>query len=499
MKQMRGVNRRRRILHRVPGLFIKGREQGSEAVDEETFRLWSRKAADWGVDYRASLRDRPVRPGISPGQIAARIAETPPESGETMEAIFADFEDVVVPGMTHWQHPRFFAYFPANAAPVSVVAEYLTSAIAAQCMLWQTSPAATELETRVLDWLRQAIGLPQGFSGVIQDSASSATLAAILVMREKALQWEGNRAGLAGAPRLRVYCSDQVHTSVDRAVWISGIGQDNLVRIPTSGPLRSMDVTALEAAIRSDMDSGYRPAGIVACTGGTSTGACDDIASVVGVAKRQGLYVHVDAAWAGAAMICEEFRTLWKGVEGADSVVFNPHKWLGAQFDCSAHFIRKPEDLVRTLAIQPEYLKTHGRDGIINYSEWSVPLGRRFRALKLWFLIRFHGLSGLKAMIRDHVEWSRSVARRLAAEPEFEIVTEPVLSLFSFRLRGEGDGEARNLALLAAINDDGRIYLTQTRVGGRLVIRFQAGQFDMTQADAETAFDVIVEMARKVL
>ncbi|MFD1329805.1 pyridoxal phosphate-dependent decarboxylase family protein [Mycoplana ramosa] len=468
-------------------------------MDSGEFRQWSAKAAEWGADYRQTIRQRPVRPALAPGEVGASIPTRPPEVGEPMERIFADFEEKIVPGMTHWQHPRFFAYFPANAAPVSVVAEYLVSAMAAQCMLWQTSPAATELETKVLDWLRQAIGLPESFAGVIQDSASSATLAAVLVMRERALQWKGNKNGLPGGARVRVYASDQVHTSIDRAIWVSGIGEDNLVRIPVVGPLRGMDVAALEAAIKVDLESGYRPAGIVACTGGTSTGACDDIAAVVAVARRYGLYVHVDAAWAGAAMICEEFRALWKGVEGADSVVFNPHKWLGAQFDCSAHFLRNPDDLVRTLAIQPEYLKTHGKDGIINYSEWSVPLGRRFRALKLWFLIRYHGLSGLKTMIRNHVAWSQRLAQRLAAEPDFEIVTEPVLSLFSFCHRTDGDANQHNQALLNAINDDGRIYLTQTRVGERLVIRFQAGQFEMTEADAETAFDVIVETARKRL
>jgi aromatic-L-amino-acid/L-tryptophan decarboxylase len=468
-------------------------------LDKREFRKWSERAAAWGADYRETLRDRPVRAQTAPGDIAAMIPSAAPEQGEDMETIFADFERTIVPGMTHWQHPRFFAYFPANAAPVSVVAEYLVTAMAAQCMLWQTSPAATELETRVLDWLRQAIGLPDGFSGVIQDSASSATLAAVLVMRERALGWQGNKAGLAGGERLRIYCSGQVHTSIDRAIWISGIGEENLVRIPVAGDMRGMDIAALERAIVADVESGDRPAGIIACTGGTSTGACDDIAAVIAVARRHGLYVHVDAAWAGAAMICEEFRTLWRGVEEADSVVFNPHKWLGAQFDCSAHFIRDPEALVRTLAIQPEYLKTHGRDGIVNYSEWSVPLGRRFRALKLWFLLRHHGLAGLKTMIRNHVAWSRRLAERLAAEPEFQIVTEPVLSLFTFRHLGEGDNDARNLALLNAINDDGRIYMTQTRVDGRLVIRFQAGQFEMTEADAETAFDVIVELARKAI
>jgi aromatic-L-amino-acid decarboxylase len=466
-------------------------------LDNDEFRQWSEKAAHWGADYRRTLRDRPVRARTNPGEIAAQIAGVPPEHGESMEAIFADFERVILPGMTHWQHPRFFAYFPANAAPVSVVAEYLVTAMAAQCMLWQTSPAATELETRIVDWMRQALGLPQGFSGLIQDSASSATLAAVLVMREKALAWQGNRDGLANHPQVRVYASGQVHTSIDRAIWVSGIGENNLVRIPVTGTLRGMDPAALEAAIIADREAGLLPAGIIACTGGTSTGACDPIGAVAAVARKHGLYLHVDAAWAGAAMICPEYRTLWDGVDEADSIVFNPHKWLGAQFDCSIQFIRSPEDQVRTLAIQPEYLKTHGHDGIINYSEWSVPLGRRFRALKLWFLLRFHGLSGLRTMIRNHVAWSEKLARRLAAEPDFEIVTAPVLSLFSFRHRGDGDVDQHNIALVNAINEDGRIYLTQTRVDGRITIRFQAGQFEMTEADADTAFDVITAIARR--
>ncbi|MBZ0162915.1 MAG: aspartate aminotransferase family protein [Notoacmeibacter sp.] len=464
----------------------------------DDFRKWSVKAAEWGANYRASIRDKPVRAQTAPGEIAARIAGRPPEQGEPMEAIFADFESTILPGMTHWQHPRFFAYFPANAAPVSVVAEYLVSAMAAQCMLWQTSPAATELETKVLDWLRQAIGLPEGFAGVIQDSASSATLAAILVMRERALAFRGNRQGLAANPPVRVYASDQVHSSIDRAIWVSGIGEANLVRIAAKGPMRAMDIDALEAAIRTDRQAGLVPAGIVACVGGTSVGATDDIAAVCAVAKRHGLYVHVDAAWAGSAMICPEFRDLWAGVEQADSIVFNPHKWLGAQFDCSAHFIRDPDSLVKTLAIQPEYLKTHGRDGVINYSEWSVPLGRRFRALKIWFLLRAHGLEGLRTMIRNHVAWSRALAERLSKEPDFEIVTAPMLSLFTFRHLGGDDADRHNLDLVNAINDDGRIYLTQTRIDGRIAIRFQAGQFDMTQADGEAAFEVIGEIARRI-
>jgi aromatic-L-amino-acid decarboxylase len=466
----------------------------------DEFRDWLRRAADWGATYRHTLRERRVRAQVTPGAIRSQLPSAPPELAESFETIFADFERIVVPGMTHWQHPRFFAYFPANAAPASVVAESLVSALAAQCMLWQTSPAATELETVVLDWLRQALGLDAAFTGVIQDTASSATLAAVLVMRERALGWRGNADGLGAHAPLRVYASDQVHSSIDRAIWVSGIGEANLVRIPTGGPCRSMNVAALEARIAADREAGRVPAGIIACVGGTSVGATDDVAAVCDVAQRHHLYTHIDAAWAGSAMLCPEFRHYWSGVDQADSVVLNPHKWLGAQFDCTTHYVRDPGSLVRTLAIQPEYLKTHGRDGIVNYSEWHVPLGRRFRALKLWFLLRAEGLEGLRGMIRNHVAWSESLCERLRHTPEFEITSDPMLSLWSFRHvpAGVPDVDAHNVALVNAINDDGRIYLTQTRLDGRLVLRFQVGAFDAASADVETAGDVIVEIAGRM-
>ncbi|MFG1277972.1 pyridoxal phosphate-dependent decarboxylase family protein [Xanthobacter autotrophicus] len=464
----------------------------------EAFRHWALVAANWAADYRAGLKNRPVRAGTKPGEIAAQLPTSAPEEAEPMADIFADFERILVPGMTHWQHPRFFAYFPANASPASVIGEFLSSAMGAQCLLWQTSPAATELEIVALDWLRQAVGLPEGFSGVIQDSASSATLCAFLTMRERALGFTGNRTGLSGRPQLRVYTSSEVHSSIDRAAWFCGIGDDNLVRIPTQGPLRSMVPEALEAAIQADKAAGFVPAGVVACVGGTSTGAVDDVAAVVEVAHRYGLFVHVDAAWAGSAMVCPEFRPLWAGVEQADSIVLNPHKWLGVQFDCSAHFLRSPDDHLATLAIQPEYLKTHAHDGIVNFSEWTIQLGRRFRALKLWFVLRAHGLEGLRQMIRNHVAWSQALAARLASEPGFALASTPVLSLFSFRHDpGDGrDGDAHMLALLQAINDGGQLYLTPTRVDGRLAIRFQAGSMEATEADVDAAFDIIRETAR---
>ncbi|MEM8748772.1 MAG: pyridoxal-dependent decarboxylase [Pseudomonadota bacterium] len=466
--------------------------------DKIDFRDWSHRVADWSADYLDTIETRPVRPKVQPGSILSEIGDQAPEVGEAMETIFSDFEAIIPDGMTHWQHPRFFAYFQSNAAPAAQLAEQLATAFASQCMLWQTSPAATELEIKMVDWLRQAVGLPDTFKGTFQDTASSATLCAILTMREKALNFTGNTKGLFGQKPLRIYASGQTHSSVDKALWVAGLGQDNLVKLPTgAGPLFPMDVDALREAIASDRAAGLQPAGIVACVGGTSIGATDNVRAVCEIAREEDLFVHVDAAWAGSAMICEEFRSLWDGAELADSIVLNPHKWLGVPMECSLHLVREPELLVRTMAIQPEYLKTHGQDGIVNFSEWSVQLGRRFRALKVWFLLRAYGLENLRARIRNHVAWAQNLAERLRGQPGFEIVSEPVLSLFSFRHAPDSvdDIDEHNRQLVNAINDDGRIYLTQTLTQGVIAIRFVAGQFDMSERDIEIAFDAITEIA----
>ena len=430
------------------------------------------------------IRDRP-------GEIAAQLPDTPPEKPEDMEQILRDFENIVMPGITHWQHPRFFAYFPANAAPPSMLAEQLVNMVAAQCMLWQTSPAATEVEGKMVDWMRQALGLVDEFTGVIQDSASSATLSAVLTMRERATGFTGNRDGLAGKGALRIYCSDQVHSSIDRACWVAGIGQANLVKIPVTGSRFGMDEKALDAAIRADIKEGYRPSGIIAITGGTGVGACDNLQAIAKVAKIHDLYTHLDAAWAGSAMICPEYcDAFWKGVNAYDSIVFNPHKWLGAQFDCSIQFLKDAEPQLNTLKIEPEYLKTTG-EAVTNYSEWTIPLGRRFRALKLWFLIRSYGLVGLQTRIRNHVFWAEELCEKIRNLEGFEITTEPILSLFSFRCPGDDPAQQR---LVDAINDDGRIYLTQGAFAGQKIIRVQVGQFDTTRDDVMSVATVVSEV-----
>lgn len=460
-------------------------------MDHDALRDWSKRAADWAHGYHAGLRDRPVRPRTVPGALRAVVPLAAPEAAEPMERIFADFEALIPDAMTHWQHPRFMAYFPANAAPASMLAEQLANAIAAQCMLWQTSPAATELEQAMVGWLRGALGLPAGWSGTIHDSATTATLAAVLTMREAATGWRGNAAGLSALPRLRLYASDQTHSSVDKAARIAGFGQENLVKVATDAGL-SIDAAALEAAIAADRAAGDLPAGVVLCTGGTSVGASDRLGPAIAVARAQGLRVHVDAAWAGSAMICPEFRTLWAGVEGATLLVVNPHKWLGAQFDCAVQFLADPGPQIRTLGLKPAYLATDAAGPVTDFNDWTLPLGRRFRALKLWFVLRAHGLEGLRRRIRDHVAWAAELADEIARHPRLQIVTPPMLSLFTFAHR---DGCAETEALLARINDDGRIYVTPTRHGGRSVIRVQVGQFDCTRDDVMTAAEVLRDLA----
>ena len=457
-----------------------------------------KKIAQWGAAYHKSLRDLPVRSQVSPGQVSESIPASAPEEPEDVSQIMADFDQFILPGITHWQHPRFFAYFPSNAAPPSILADFLSATLSSQGILWQMSPAATELETSMMEWMRDAVGLPSEFSGVIQDSASTATLAAVLTMRELVLNWKGNKDGLSGHNRLRIYVSGEAHSSIEKAVWIAGIGSENIVRLPVIGPMRGTDPGALKVAVESDIAAGFTPTGVVGVIGGTGIGACDDLHRMIAVAKEFNLYVHVDAAWAGSAMICSEFRCLWRGVEGADSIVLNPHKWLGAQFDLSAHFLKNPADLVRTLAIRPDYLKTFGREGVINYSEWSIPLGRRFRALKLWFLFRCYGLENLRMRIRNHVLWSQEITEQIRQTQNFEITSEPILSLFTFRYAPKDypDLDELNRRLINAINDDGRIYLTQTTLDDKFVIRFQTGQFETTREDVQTAYFVIVELAK---
>ena len=467
----------------------------------EDFRRHAHVLVDWMADYLDGVESYPVRAQVAPGEIAARLAAAPPEDGEPMARIFADFQAEVLPGMTHWQHPSFFAYFPANASPPSVLAEMLTATLGAQCMLWQTSPAATEMETRMMDWLRQMLGLPEGFHGVIQDSASSATLCALLSARERATGWRSNESGLgAGQPRLTVYASEEAHSSVDKGVMIAGLGRDALRKIPTDADF-ALRPEALAQAVEADRARGARPACVVATLGSTSAGGFDPLPAIGEICRKHGVWLHVDAAWAGSALILPEQRWMIEGIEQADSFVVNPHKWLFTNFDCSAYFLRDPEALTRTFAVSPAYLRSREGERVIDYRDWGIPLGRRFRALKLWFVIRSYGVAGLRRMIGAHIDWARALARRVEAEPDFELLSPCRLALFTFRYRPEGmDDEAGlerlNERLIEAVNDSGALYLTRTRVGGRTALRFAVGQTTTTEAHVARAWERIAAMAR---
>ncbi len=467
-------------------------------MEIEAFRQHAHAMVDWMADYMAGVERFPVRAQTAPGTVAATVPASPPQGPESIAAIMSDFERDILPGVTHWQHPRFFAYFPANSSPPSVLAEMLTATIGAQCMLWQTSPAGTELETRVTEWLRQMIGLPEGLHGVIQDSASSAILCAILTARERATGWRVNESGMAGGPAIVVYTSDQTHSATEKGAKVAGLGRENVRLIETDPETFAMRPQALEAAILADKAAGRLPACLVANLGATGVGAMDDLEALGAIAEAHGLFAHVDAAWAGSALILEEHRHLLRGVERFDSFVFNPHKWLMTNFDCSAHFVKAPEDLIRTLSILPPFLQSREHGAVIDYRDWSVPLGRRFRALKLWFVIRSYGVDGLKRIIRNHIAWAEDLERRIAAAPDFDLMAPRQLSLLNFRFApaGAGDLDALNGRLLEAINDDGFTYLTQNRVKGQFTIRFQIGQTATEARHVTEAWDRVRTIAR---
>jgi aromatic-L-amino-acid decarboxylase len=457
---------------------------------------------DWMADYLAGVERYPVCSPAAPGEIAARLPAGPPEKAEPMAAIFRDFEEIVMPGITHWQHPGFFAYFPAGSSPPSVLAEMLTAALGVQGMVWQTSPAATEMETRVLDWLRAMIGLPEGFTGVIQDTASTATLCALLTARERATAGLANVEGLCEAGRLAVYCSAEAHSSVEKDVRIAGLGSANLRLIPIDASF-AMIPEALEEAIRADVAEGCTPACVIATLGTTGASGFDPLRAIGEICRRHGVFLHVDAAWAGSALVLPEERWMIDGIEYADSFLFNPHKWLFTNFDCTAHFVRDTAALVRTLAIDPEYLRTAADDEVINYRDRGIQLGRRFRALKLWFVIRAYGVDGLRERIAGHIAMARNLAEKVKAETDFEVMAPARLALFCFRHLPEGldDAEAidgHNQRLVEALNATGALYLTHTRIGGAYAIRFCVGQLWTEQRHVDAAWKTIRETARSL-
>jgi len=517
-------------------------------MDAETFRRHGHEAIDWVADYLRDVEQLPVVPSVSPGEIRARLPAHPPATGESMDAILEDFRNVILPGVTHWNHPRFFAYFPANHSGPAILGELLSAALGVNAMVWQSCPAATELEEVVMDWLRQMLGLPEAFRGVIQDTASTATLVALLCARERATGFEVNARGFAAGEEggaLRVYASEEAHSSVEKGLKIAGFGAEHLVRVGVDGDL-ALDPEDLERRIRADRDRGLRPCCIVATVGSTSSTALDPLEPIVAIAERHGLWTHVDAALAGSAAILPEKQWIIKGSAGVDSFVFNPHKWLFTNFDCSAFFCRHPEILIRTLTITPEYLRTPVDEQVTNFRDWGIQLGRRFRALKLWFVLRHYGIEGLRARLREHLALAQEFRQWVAESPDFELLAQVPLNTICFRYHpglgtkrsgGAGsDGDAAgaagvdggpaardsevsmigsgspgkgtrqpvdvdrlNEALLAEINRGGVIYMTHTKLRGRYCLRLSIGQTQTAREHVRRAWEEIQAAARRVI
>jgi aromatic-L-amino-acid decarboxylase len=468
----------------------------------DEFRKHAHELVEWMAGYMENVENLPVKSMVKPGEIFAKIPDKPPLYPESFDSFMKDFNEIIMPGITHWQNPNFFAYFPANTSPASILAEMLTATLGAQCMIWETSPAAAELEEKVLNWLRDLIGLPRGFEGVIQDSASTATLVAILTAREKASGFSSNIDGIEKAGLLKVYCSDQTHSSVEKAVKIGGIGKKNLVKIPHLDDY-SMDPEELKKAINSDKQTGKTPCCVVATIGTTGTTAIDNLKAIGEICQENGVWLHVDAAMAGTALILPEFQWMLEGKEYIDSFVFNPHKWMFTNFDCTAYFVKDAETLIKTFEILPEYLKTRTRGKVNDYRDWGVPLGRRFRALKLWSVIRSYGVEGLREKVRNHISLAVRLSEMISREDDFEILAPVTFSVVCFRYipaaYSSEQINALNEMLNHQLNDTGKLYLSHTVLNGSYTLRMVTAQTNVTIEHVERAWLLIKETARSLM
>lgn len=461
----------------------------------EEFRRQGHAAIDWIADYWAALDELPVLSSVSPGDIRASLPAQPPEQGEPFDRLLADLDDLVVPGLTHWQHPRFFSYFPANSSPAAILGDLISSGIGAQGMIWATSPAVTEVEQVVVDWLAQALGLPEQFrltehgrgGGVIQDTASTATFTALLAALHAASDGRAREAGV-GTTAWTVYGSSQAHSSLVKAAMMAGLGAECVRAIEVDPATQAMDVVALERALADDVDEGRTPLFVLGAVGTTSTGAVDDVQVIAEAIDGTGAWLHVDAAWAGVAAVCPEHRDrLLSGVHLAQSIVTNPHKWLLTTFDCSVLWVQDRRSLTGALSITPEYLRNPASESgaVVDYRDWHPQLGRRFRALKLWAVMRTYGLEGLRAHIRDGVELAAYVADLVRDDDRLELVTEPSLSLVVFRLVA---GDDATLEAMHRLNSSGVAYLSHTVVEGRAAMRIAVGSWRTTRADVDATW-----------
>ena len=478
-------------------------DQLINTMDNKKFREHAHQLVDWMADYFEEVEDYPVKPDVQPGDILKKLPDKAPAQGESFEAMFDDFKHTIMPGITHWESPNFMGYFPANKSYPSVLAEMLTATLGAQCMSWLTSPAATELEEQVMEWLRQAIALPKPFTGVIQGTASTSTLCALLMAREQVTDFEVNENGFPDDDTFTVYCSSETHSSIEKDVKIAGFGRQNIRNIPVDDAY-AMDPRALEKNIRKDLEKGCKPAAVVATIGTTGSTAIDPLKEIGQICSKYEIFLHVDAAYAGTALLLPELRWMNEGIEHADSFVFNPHKWMFTNFDCSAFYVQDEALLVRTFEIMPEYLKTPEDERVKNYRDWGIPLGRRFRALKLWFVMRSFGLEGLKEKIRHHISLAHTLKEEMEQNENFELMAPVPLNTICFRFHPSYiDDEKKlnelNQKLIEQIQQSGKLFLTHTKLDGRYTIRIVLGNTNLEQRHVGAAWKLIRELAQNMM
>jgi aromatic-L-amino-acid decarboxylase len=471
-------------------------------MDPEAFRRAGHHIVDWIADYFTDVERYPVLAQVQPGDIRRRLPAHAPEQGEEFDRILADFDRIVMPGITHWNHPGFFAYFAITGSGPGVLAEFLSAALNAQGMLWRTSPSVTELEEVALSWLRELVGLPASFEGVIYDTASIASMQALATARQAAVPDVRDR-GLAGRPDLaplRVYCSEQAHSSIDKAVITIGLGHAALRKIPTDDRFR-MRADLLAEAIAADRAQSFHPIAVVATVGTTSTTSVDPVPEIAAICEREGLWLHVDAAYAGVAAMVPECRDILAGADRADSIVMNPHKWLFTPFDLSAFYCRRMDTLRAAFSLTPEYLRTSDPNAVRNLMDTGVQLGRRFRALKLWMVLRYFGAEGIRARLAEHMRLARLFASWVDESSAFERLAPVPFSVVCFRARPSHAGdseeaiEAFNARLLDAVNRSGEVFLSHTKLDGRFVLRLAVGNLRTTERHVRRAWELLVEKA----
>ena len=466
----------------------------------EQFRREGKKMIDWIADYYENIEKFPVLSQVKPGEIIDMLPEVPPQKGESFDEIVRDVNEKIMPGITHWQSPNFFAYFPANTSFPSILGDLASSGLGVQGMIWATSPAATELETRVLDWLVEMMDMPEKFKststggGVIQDTASTSALTAVIAARERATKFESNKTGVR--QKLVAYVSTQTHSSLEKAIKMAGIGAENLQAVEV-GEKFAMRPELLENQIQKDKENGFQPFFVCATIGTTSSNAMDPVREIAEICRRENCWLHVDAAMSGTAMLCPEFRHLNDGVELADSYCFNPHKWMFTNFDCDVFWVANRNELINTFSILPEYLKNKATESgaVFDYRDWHVQLGRRFRSLKLWFVIRHYGVEGLQHHIRKHVEMAREFASWVEESADFELVVKPPLNLVCFRHKA---GDDFNLKLMNTINEGGKMFFTHTKLNGQVVLRMSIGQTNTEEMHIKNAWKHILEIAERL-